>query len=381
MAATYDLWQQAYTLATMSGSVSAQQGEPTDLEADLTSILSSFYSAPATIAAIGQWSTVWGPVVFESSPSDTSYADNVMFVAANADSTIYVVGIAGTNPHSKYDIHQEDLDVRHTSTFVDAFPSLPPYSVPSSITATPYLSGGTVLGVQNLLAMTSTSASAGTTLLQYLSGFSTDVTSASTLIFCGHSLAGALAPTLALALFNPSGGPLTLSNWSAVYHYPTAGPTPGNAALGQFLGLVFPPGTPGASAYQVWNANVWNDIDVVPHAWNTTMLEEIPKLYPTEWILEPVKLRAAIDGAKLLSDRGAKTGAGPYEMLPNQSLDGTPDSSIPVKNMDSFEQQALYQHTTAYDTLLGVQSLSPATQNQAAFAPVVHALLTPAGAD
>jgi hypothetical protein len=242
-----------------------------------------------------------------------------------------------------------------------------------------------VLGVQNLLAMSATIGSGSNatsqSLLAFLSGLPSATTSAATLIFCGHSLAGALAPTLALALFNPSGGQLTLSNWDAVYLYPTAGPTPGNASFAGFVSDVFPASTPGSQPYQVWNANVWNDIDAVPHAWETTMLEAIPTLYPVQWTHEPLKLRAAISGAKLLSNEGAKTGAGPYTMLGNQPLTGTPDASIPVTDMTSFEQQALYQHTTAYDTLLGVESLSPATQNQAAFAQVVHALLTPAGTD
>ena len=376
MAATFDLWQQAYTLATMSGSVSTQQGAPATLASALASTLTTFYQDTDTIAAIGQWSTVWGPVVFESAPSATAYADNVMYVAANADQSVYLVGIAGTNPKSSYDIHQEDLDVRHTTTWTSAFPSLPAYGVPSGVSGTPYLSGGTALGVQNLLAMAD--GTTDQTLLQFLDGLST--TSGSTLIFCGHSLGGALAPTLALAFFNPSGGPLTLSSWDAVYLYPTAGPTPGNEALTSFIATVFPTGKPGAQPYQVWNANVWNSIDVVPHAWNTMMLDEVPTLYPTQWKSEPMELKLAIGGAKLLSDLGAATGAGAYVMLPNQVVSGTFNSRIPVTDMSSFEQQALYQHTTAYDSLLGVQSLSPGAKTQAAFAPMIHALLNPAAA-
>ena len=88
-------------------------------------------------------------------------------------------------------------------------------------------------------------------------------------------------------------------------------------------------------------------------------------------------LTLGIDYAKHLSDTGAGTGAGPYQQCANQSLQGTLNGSIPVSDLDSFEKQALYQHTTAYDDLLNVQSLFPGSRNQAAFKPVVHALLRP----
>ena len=153
MGATFDLWQQAYTLAAMSAAEDAQQGTPAALAAALTTALKTFFNEPNTMTCIGQWATVWGPVIYESNPSSTSYADNAMYVAANADQTVYVVGMAGTNPNSKYDIDQEDLDVQHTSSWKAAFPSLQPYGLPSSLSVNPYISGGTALGVNNLLGM------------------------------------------------------------------------------------------------------------------------------------------------------------------------------------------------------------------------------------
>ena len=137
-----------------------------------------------------------------------------------------------------------------------------------------------------------------------------------TLIFAGHSLAGALAPTLALVFFNSNGGQLNLKDWSAVYLYPTAGPTPGNADFGKFLSSVFPSVPSSGPAYRVWNQNVWNSIDVVPHAWNLAMLDQVATLYPaprrSDPTKEPEELSEAIDFAKSLSTEGGKTGAGPY---------------------------------------------------------------------
>jgi hypothetical protein len=47
-----------------------------------------------------------------------------------------------------------------------------------------------------------------------------------------------------------------------------------------------------------------------------------------------------------------------------------------VANFTDFEAQTLYQHTTAYDVLLNVQSLSPGAENQAAYLPIVRAMLS-----
>jgi hypothetical protein len=376
MAATFDLWQQSYTLAQMSGAVSSQQGDPATLASALNTLLNNFYTTNASY--LGPWSTVWGPVVFESSPGTSSYADNVMYVAASGDQSVYLVGIAGTNPNSQYDINQEDLAVNSTVSWDAAFPSLQPYGIPTSLsTLSPFMSAGTALGVNNLLAMVDGLQGTNEGLVDFLNGLPTSTTQAATLIFCGHSLAGALSPTLALALFNPAQGKLSASQWANVYFYPTAGPTPGNADLGTFLSTVFPQvGPSGSTLYQTWNANVWNSIDVVPHAWEIAMIDEITTIYPASWKTPPLKLTLGVDSAKDQSNDGAAdTNAGPYTPIPNQELQGTFNSGIPVSDLTSFEAQALYQHTTAYDVLLNVTALSPGAQMQAAYAPLVHALV------
>jgi hypothetical protein len=213
-------------------------------------------------------------------------------------------------------------------------------------------------------------------LVAFLQSLSSSSTQQATLIFSGHSLAGALSPPLALALFNPNGGKLSLSNWSKVYVYPTAGPTPGNADFGRYLSSVFPPSTPGSRLYQVWNSNVWNNIDVIPHAWKISMLDMITKLYPTSWYITPPKLTGAVLYAKSLSNKGGATAAGPYEQIENQPLPGTFHGAKPVANFDEFLAETAYQHTTAYDVLLDVTSMAPGAQNQAAFMPVIRAMLS-----
>ena len=83
------------------------------------------------------------------------------------------------------------------------------------------ITDGTYVGISNLLNMTS----GGKSLVEYLN---TLTPGTATLTVTGHSLGGALSPTLALAFVDPT-NPL-LSNWSKsqVNAYPTAGATPGN---------------------------------------------------------------------------------------------------------------------------------------------------------
>jgi hypothetical protein len=238
------------------------------------------------------------------------------------------------------------------------------------------LSVGTALGVNNLLSMVDTLQGTNQALAAFLQSLPSSKTRQATLIFAGHSLAGALSPTLALAFFNPNGGKLSLSNWANVYVYPTAGPTPGNVDFGTYLSSVFPPTAPGKQLYQVWNRNVRNTIDVIPHAWEISMLDMITKLYPTSWYIPPLKLTAGVGYAKRLSRMGGDTAAGPYKQFESQPLPGVFQGDKPVANFDQFTAQTMYQHTTAYDVLLDVTSLSPGAKNQAAFVPVIRAMLS-----
>jgi len=389
MGGTFDLWQQAFCLAAMAGAAGDKRGDPTTLANTLSTILDGFYAEPDTQDKLGPWSTVWGPAIFESRPSDKSFPDNSIYVAAAGDGSTYVVGTAGTNPLSIYDWLQEDLDVEHTATWVSAFPSLQPYGVPSGVHGVPFVSAATALGINDLLGLVPVDGlpGAGQGLLTFLQSLPTSTTEGATLIFCGHSLAGALSPTLALALFNPCGGKLDLSSWQHVYVYPTAGPTPGNAALGSFFASVFPPvdaREPDLRPYQVWNQNVWNTCDVVPHAWKISMLKEVLTLYPTSWPHVPPSLDVAVKFAEFRSLKGAEyrpmkgvRHAGPYEPVANQPLEGAFHGTTPVSDPSSFIAQAAYQHTTAYDVLLDVTKLLPMTRNQPAYFPIVRALLTP----
>ena len=92
----------------------------------------------------------------------------------------------------------------------------------------------------------------------------------STLIFAGHSLGGALSPTLALFLYPQP----QESGWKQVLVLPTAGASPGNEPFAKLFAAAYPPVASGVSApYGTWNTNYANAADAVPHAWN--LLDEV----------------------------------------------------------------------------------------------------------
>ncbi len=122
-----------------------------------------------------------------------------------------------------------------------------------------------------------------------------------------------------------------------------------------------------------------NTLDVIPHAWQISTLDEIPGLYkPYDTTLgtPPIKVVGAVGYAKSLSNKGGSTAAGPYEQIASQQLPGTFHGTKHVANFSDFEAQTLYQHTTAYDDLLNVKSLSPGAETQAAYVPIVRAMLS-----
>ena len=190
-------------------------------------------------------------------------ASNSMFVVNKGN--IYVVGVTATNPISAFDWKKEDAAVSETVA----------WTYGNKIAGTsPAISAGTFLGLTNLLALKSSPEK------RDLQDFLKSVASPNNeLYFTGHSLAGTLSPTLALALFN-DGAALNRSDWKSVRVYPSGGATPGNQDFSSLYGTIFPKtpaiATPGTVApYEMWNAEIWNSLDVVPHVW------AVQKIAPT----------------------------------------------------------------------------------------------------
>lgn len=226
----------------------------------------------------GSWELVWGPGVYQI---NTTYglADNTAFVVQCKAKNLYIVAVAGTDPAAFQDWLLEDLQVG------------PDYCVDweayvsgnvATGSATPTASGwhpakqqislGTALGVWALasqLTQSSQSPSIGTTLASFLQSIASQ--SGQTIIFTGHSLGGALSPTLANWVHAQSTKPK-----ATILTMPTAGPTPGNGLYQIAWDANFPqmpvtqsgyPTVNGGNLVSNFNNDVWNEDDVVPHAW------------------------------------------------------------------------------------------------------------------
>lgn len=335
--ASYDLYQQVFTLSFISN-----VGDHAPAGSDLQQYVSTEVPAKVNAASnlIGTWNVVWGPVVYSS--NDT-VVDNAMYVAANSDSSVYVVAIAATNPASAFDTMTEDWGIQPPVAW--------PYSGDSTNKAT--IASGTYTGVKKLLAMADTSS--GQTLIEFLQALPNQ--GSKTVIFTGHSLGGALAPTLAVALMNPKGSiGLSTDSWKAVYVYPTAGPTPGNGYFAQLYASVFPP-----VSGQQWNLLQWNTLDMVPHAWAYDMLAAIPNLYASNGLAATPCVNKLVSLAIQNAGGQPDPNSDPnlyFTQLQNTPLQGS-FSTSPQALLQTcrFLEEAFYQHGTAYITLLNVPEL------------------------
>lgn len=372
-----DAYQQVFALACLANRTGGYSGTCTQLQEQLQYDLSFYFNNvppvvaahqkapsianPSVIPILGNWNLVWGPALIEETDENhqpTGVADNALYVVqcdalafpGGPTLPVYVVAIAATNPASLYDWETEDFAVSEVVNWTTYNPS---EIITSEYNKNdPYISKGTATGIGILLGLTSPEAAAspGTTLQQFLTGLRPDTETG--IIFCGHSLAGALSPTLALYLQEQQ----QLEAFDITLVYSTAGPTPGDVNFANRFNNAFPALPSGWTSqsgdYQSWNTMHWNNYDVVPHAWQETDLEVIAGLYGqshdpfTSGILKALRDFAIIDS--LNSDA-------PYTMIRNQSLPGTLQNygssgeiNIPPKSMHDYVSQLSLQHTCLY---------------------------------
>lgn len=300
-------------------------------------------------ATAGDWKTVWGPAVFRA-PYNPG-ATNAVYVAYSANQNVYVVAIAGTNPTGDSALLFQDLDVNpahmvawppqivksETAPWTLKWTDSPNPNPPTSVAA---IDLGTSQGLTALFNLPGDGASSSTSqLLPYLQSVAN---SNATLIFTGHSLGGALSPMFGLLCY-PNGA--SGSGWGNIYLLPTAGPTPGTAAVAALFKTNYPPVavsyTPykptsgGAFAvFNYWNNNYSNQWDVVPRAWdNLTLgtadapvanalvtqpalpkLEHWPSFFAASTPLEEITLGPSVYG--MVSDMQTRAG---YVALKNET--------------------------------------------------------------
>lgn len=220
-----------------------------------------YFNLMNPVLAGGDWRVVWGPCVYCIEPDKQDRATNSMYVAYSPSLATYVVAIAATNAESLYDWVAEDGDV--APEFMAAWPLKTPFLREKHAPFPPAqaaISAATALGVSDLETRAEMRDPAtGLDIRAYLKSVENPD---ATLIFSGHSLAGALSPTLAFHLYPDPAG----SGWAKVHTLPTAGATPGNAAFVEAWTKAYP-ATPADSGFN-WNTDYANAHDVVPHAWN-----------------------------------------------------------------------------------------------------------------
>jgi len=305
---------------------------------------------PAVKALIGDWSLKWGPSVAIKG----SAASNSLFVAYCAslefeDGTYptYVVAIAGTDPYSAFDWIVEDANVASivpwegfTSAQIGAGSTdegeiLPPLTKP-------YISKGTADGVNTLTTMlpTPSGVETGKTLHEFLSSIQGKT---ARVVFTGHSLGGALSPTLALYLEEKG----VLNGFEKVLVYPSAGPTPGNEHFRDRFKAAFPPSPHPATSYKAWNTNITNGRDVVPHAWAVVTMAQIPTIYGND---EASPLPEGVKDVVELAD-GLVAAAGRkgmfYARIPHW-IDDRPYDGYPPNSLLQFLTVLGQEHVQAY---------------------------------
>ncbi|MGG7549831.1 lipase family protein [Chryseobacterium arthrosphaerae] len=381
-----DAYQQVFSLACLANRAGDYNGTGSELQQQLQYDLSYYLNNVPPVSVMGQqspsianssvtsqlgsWNLVWGPALIEETDENgqpTGVADNALYVAqcdnvafpGGPSLPVYVVAIAATNPASLYDWETEDFSVSQMVNWTTYDPS--DFTTSDYNRDFPYISKGTATGTGILLSLISpdTAASPNTSLQQFLADLKPAQETA--IIFCGHSLAGALSPTIALYLKEQN----QLEAFNIILVYPTAGPTPGDVNFAGLFNAAFPSlpagWDPQPGDYQNWNTMHWNTLDVVPHAWQESTLKLIADLYGQSPDSYTADILTALQDFAIIDS--LRSGA-PYTMIRNQSLPGTLQHSGPLGNInvppqslsDYFSQLSL-QHVEIYSGLPGLPGL------------------------
>jgi hypothetical protein len=312
------------------------------------------------------WRVVWGPVAY--TVPGALYQDNLMFAVQNqTDTTQFAIAIRGTNFISDLDWLVEDLDILQM--------------IPWPARAGAQISESTSIDLQIVLAMKGRcSLSDQATLLEFLKS-----QTAQPIKVCvtGHSLGGCLAGTFALYL-KDNRGSWDSSGTSPVCCITFAGPTAGNATFATYSDGQFE----GGGRFPGWDMSLGTNcdavrcsLDVAPLAW-TAAAVTIPggASYPPLLTIYGANLdfgNTGLEGAlfssavqfvspqivKILSTRNyQQVVAGAANLVGVFNKAYSPPSSGDLEGyLTAFVEQAEYQHSDSYPSLLEVPQLNDPT--------------------
>lgn len=339
MSVCTNIFQQVFSLSIATCGAASASGDVATLQTALTSSLNGLLNN-SDFANGDQWRLAWGPVVWQSLGS--TVVDQAAAVSYNATANTYVVSIAATNPNSPFDIFLEDLAV--TPNFLRAFAN------------GGAISYGNDVALQALLGLQDPAHQGS------LANFLASVPAGATLVFCGHSLGGGLAPILAMALYKDGAAN---SQWADIHVYPSAGPATGDAAFASAYKAAYPLVSVQAGTYQMWNANQFNTRDIVPNAWatgtNAPSLDQITAGISTlsnPMFVTGVKMEGVVVGLRTAA-KGlvAAKGTSPYQPVNVNALFTGAHKNAPITSMDALAEEILYQHIDAYMEAFGVAAL------------------------
>ncbi|EUC54678.1 lipase class 3 [Rhizoctonia solani AG-3 Rhs1AP] len=334
--------QQVFALSLMANLLQKNKGTREDLQRQIQKKL------PLALLLLGgDWRVTWGPVVWKYSPDDAKTGpDHVWFVARNPNlkfpngeqKDTYVLAVAGTTTDYNWVVNNARVDkVVDYHKWLEAGITTPPKEEISTSHENCYIAYGIALGVYRLASIESPAASPGNTLPSYWASFPDS--SETKVILTGHSLGGALSPSLAFGLLES--GAFSKFKPNNILVYPTAGPTAGNLVFADLFAQKFPK-VPG-SGYQVWNYNVINELDIVSQAWCISKdaspaqnMGNIPTIYGSPAIL-------AVSMGVAAASLWASASGTIYVPIPAIRFKGTPPASRPT-TMKGFLKEALKQH-------------------------------------
>ncbi|MCU1268053.1 MAG: hypothetical protein JWM21_4371 [Acidobacteria bacterium] len=288
----------------------------------------------------GNWQLVWGPCIYKI-PLIAKYSDNTVYVVQNtSDRSQYVLALSGTNPYEITDWVFEDLLVGTTASW--AYGNHPPGARIST-------SAALSLSILQNMKPCQGIAGADTRLIDFLN----NTAGISKLMITGHSLGGEMSTTAALWLADTQGLLWDMQKRVQVSSYGYAGPTAGNKIWADYFHQRL-----GDNAHRIWN-----NLDVVPHAWQLSDLKLIPNLYRPQ-IRAPFWVKLALDAGEL-AVRDIDYTQIAAVAADQQPLKGKVNTAAP---WDSFTGQMTYQHVNAYAEILNIPDVKVITDMLAAFA-------------
>lgn len=359
MSANFDVFQQTFALSLLSNLASdyiaderytpGTHGDP--LEAQLAANIQATLPMPVVAAGLGSgWQIVWGPAVWRGADSRVAHNAALVFYHPEViyeDGTraaTYVVAIAATNLISGYDWIVEDFTVSSTVNWTQYHPAVASVTVASPDALTPVISKGTATGVAHIAALTPTYPAHGkTSLSDFIRQLNGTASAGSRIIFTGHSLAGALAPTFALYLKEHG----ALSAFERALVYPTAGASPGNGGFSRRFAAAFPRQAAGEQPWQSWNVLIHNQYDIVPHAWSLGTLLQLLTIYGNSEAEGGVKLPEQIYGVVLAALADSAASKTLYAALPGAQFSGGSPGPAPA-TAAAYLATAGMQHVKAY---------------------------------